>query len=283
MPLVEKLLTLVACSEEGKVSLKAIYRSLKEAPFGLVKEAQHLILAALVAKRKIDFVTEKGDRINNHSLDLNIIWEDIVGVAAPKDVVYEQEELLSWISAVTAVEGAPEQANLESQQIIQESITGWVENWNSADVLRRFSELPDEILNTRIWKVSTSVEKTFGVVARTLQSVVDENTTLDQGLQRIADTFFNSKTELKNRKKDLKLLDDFIRGSATREKIWSYLAICESTEIPKIEKLRAKLLTLIEETYESPNAESNLEMARVWEEFHLAYSEHFALKHDAIM
>ena len=92
LPLVEKLLTLVACSEEGKVSLKAIYRSLKEAPFGLVKEAQHLILAALVAKRKIDFVTEKGDRINNRSLDLNIIWEDIVGVAAPKDVVYEQEE-----------------------------------------------------------------------------------------------------------------------------------------------------------------------------------------------
>jgi len=283
LPLVERLLSLVACSEEETVSLKSVYRSLKEKPFGLVKEAQHLILAALVASRKIDFVTSKGDRINNRSLDLNIIWEDIVGVAVPEDVVYEQGELLSWISALTSAEGIETPNDLESQKIIQESLSGWVENWNSAAVLSRFNDLPDEILNTKIWKVSTSVEKTFGVVAKTLQSVVDESIPLDQGLQRIADTFFNSKTELKNRQEDLALLDNFIKGSATREKIWSYLAICESTQVPEIERLRTNLLELIEETYESPNAELNIEMESVWETFHAAYSEHFALKHDAIM
>lgn len=283
LPLVEKLLTLVACSEEETVSLRSIYERLKEKPVGLVKEAQHLILAALVANRKIDFVTSKGDRINNRSLDLNIIWEDIVGVAVPEDVVYEQEELLSWVSALTAAPGAESPKDLESQKLIQESISGWVENWNSAAVLSRFNDLPDEILNTKIWKVSTSVEKTFGVVAKTLQSVVDESIPLDQGLQRIADTFFNSKSELKNRQKDLALLDDFIEGSASRERIWGYLAICESTQVPEIERLRANLLELIEDTYETPNAETNLELESVWQSFHTAYSEHFALKHDAIM
>ncbi|NNE99972.1 MAG: hypothetical protein HKN25_13205 [Pyrinomonadaceae bacterium] len=283
LPLVEKLLTLVSCSEEDTVSLKSIYERLQEKPFGLVKEAQHLILAALVANRKIEFVTSKGDRINNRSLDLNIIWEDIVGVAVPEDVVYEQEELLSWVSALTAADGIESPTDIESQKLIQESISGWVENWNSSAVLSRFNDLPDEILNTKIWKVSTSVEKTFGVVAKTLQSVVDESIPLDQGLQRIADTFFNSKAELKNRKKDLALLDDFIEGSASRDKIWSYLAISESTDVPAIERLRENLLELIENTYESPSAETNLEMETVWESFHAAYSEHFALKHDAIM
>lgn len=283
LPLVERLLTLVVCNEDETVLLESIYRSLSEKPFGLVKEAQHLILAALVANRKIDFVTSKGDRITNRSLDLNIIWEDIVGVAVPEDVVYEQEELLSWVNALTAAEGIETANDLESQKLIQESLSGWVENWNSAAVLSRFGDLPDEILNTKIWKVSTSVEKTFGVVAKTLQSVVDENIPLEQGLQRIADTFFNSKTELKNRQEDLALLDNFIEGSATRERIWSYLAICESTQVPEIERLRANLFELIESTYDSPDAERNLEMESVWQSFHAAFNEHFALKHDAIM
>ena len=46
-----------------------------------MREAQHLVLTALVANRQIEFVTTKGDRINRRSLDLKIIWDDIEGIA----------------------------------------------------------------------------------------------------------------------------------------------------------------------------------------------------------
>jgi hypothetical protein len=60
----------------------------KQPPFGLAREAQHLILTALVAQRRIEFVTTKGDRINRRSLDLKIIWDDIEGVTKPSSVLY---------------------------------------------------------------------------------------------------------------------------------------------------------------------------------------------------
>jgi hypothetical protein len=69
---------------------------LKKSPHGFVREAQHLILTALVAQRKIEFVTSKGDRINRRSLDLKIIWDDIEGVAKPVGTVYSAARLTDW-------------------------------------------------------------------------------------------------------------------------------------------------------------------------------------------
>ena len=81
LPLVGLVLELVEKNESSTISLKNVYKLLKDKPFGLTHEAQHLILAALVAQRKIEFVTTNNDRINRRSLDLKIIWDDIAGIA----------------------------------------------------------------------------------------------------------------------------------------------------------------------------------------------------------
>jgi len=55
-----------------------------------------MLMTALVAERYIEFVTESGNRINRRSLDLTIIWEDIVGVARPVESSFSREKLKTW-------------------------------------------------------------------------------------------------------------------------------------------------------------------------------------------
>ena len=96
LPLAREILSLVKLANEETVSLRTIYRHLKRPPVGLVREAQHLILTALVANRQIEFVTTRGDRINRRSLDLKIIWDDIEGIAKPSAELYPTERLTQW-------------------------------------------------------------------------------------------------------------------------------------------------------------------------------------------
>ena len=53
------------------------------------------------------------------------------------------------------------------------------------------------------------------------------------------------------------VLEDFINGAKQREKIWSYLAVCETTQDEKIENYREKLLQMLDESYHNPSETLN--------------------------
>jgi len=283
LPLARKVLLLVKENSEKAVSLEAIYRELKQPPFGLAREAQHLILTALVAQRRIEFVTDKGDRINRRSLDLKIIWDDIEGVAKPSKVLYADKRLAEWAKVLT---DSYEPLSLDSSKdrpMVKATLEKWLTEWQSARILERFNDLPDEILNTKIWRLATHAEKTFGTVAATVKAISDDSLSLEEGLHRIADSFSDSEKEFFTRKKDLIIIEDFINGADRREKIWNYLAICETTQDDKIELLREKLVALIEESRSNPNAKLNSELDASWSNYQARFSEHFAIKHDSVM
>jgi hypothetical protein len=108
-----------------------------------------LILTVLVAQRRIEFVTTKGDRINRRSLDLKIIWDDIEGVARPSSVSYGDKRLAEWAKILT---GGTEPLSLDSpvdRPLLKAALENWLTDWQSARVLERFNDLPDEILNTK--------------------------------------------------------------------------------------------------------------------------------------
>lgn len=283
LPLVEKILTLVSQSDDATVLLKTIYKRLKEKPYGLIREAQHLILAALVAQRKIEFVTTNGDRINRRSLDLKIIWDDIAGIAKPADLIYGSKRLTQWAKMLTEIKEVQTIDVAEDRNQVKEGLVKWLENWNEAKVLERFNELSDEILNTKIWYISINIEKTFGTVANAIQSFIDESVSLEDCLQRVADAFSDSEEEYKIRQNNLITLISFIKSASNRENIWNYLAICEKTQVDEIENLRNQLFGLLEETSTSPTSEKNHQMEMLWGEFQNKYAEHFSIQHDAIM
>ncbi len=283
IPIAAKLLEQVEARQNENISLNEVYKQLLEKPYGLSREAQHLMLAALVAQRHIEFVTVKSDRINHRSLDLKIIWEDIAGIAKPSDVLFDYEKLASWARALTGQDDLEAFDSGSRRKAINDALIQWVENWLEIGVLDRFNEVPDEILNTKIWHVSTRVEKSFGVISRMLTTLRDGSLSLEDALQRIAEAFSDSIGELADRKEDLRVLQDFIDGTEKRQRIWSYIAICESTQNESIENFRAKLVRLIHESYETPSIQLNRELNDQWENFQEKFSEHFAVRHNAIM
>ncbi len=286
LPFAVEILRLAGENPERAVSLDAIYRQLKKAPHGLTREAQHLILTALVAQRQIEFVTTRGDRINRRSLDLKIIWNDIEGVVKPSSAGYSSERLLEWARLLTGADaldssGGAGAANV--QNAVREALENWLNDWRASRLLERFEELPDEILNTKIWRLAANAGKNFGSVAEIVASIVARAVTLDEGLHRVADTFSDSEAEFSARSHDLIVLENFVGGAPLREKIGSYLAVCENTDDEEIELLRVRLAAVVEENYKNPGEETNVEMENLWQNFRVKFAEYFTLQHNAAM
>ena len=283
LPIVHEVLNLVRAKGEEVVLLSEIYNKLKAKPYGLVREAQHLVLTALVAQRQIEFVTSKGDRINRRSLDLKIIWDDIAGIAKPKTILYSSKELTNWVRILT---GSSSFQNIETPtdlENIRAALKVWFDDWNSSNILKKFDELPAEILNTKIWRFAANAEKTFGSAAQTVHSILEDSINLEEGLHRIVDAFSDSETEYLDRIKDLLVLNDFIGAIEKRAEITNYLAVCDLTDVQNIESLRERLFEIIDEIYHDPNQTLYEELENVWEEFFRQFGNHFAHKHDLIM
>ncbi len=283
LPFAGEVLALVKENSEKAISLETIYTQLKKSPYGLGREASHLILTALVAQRQIEFVTTKGDRINRRSLDLKIIWDDIEGVAKPSSFLYGDERLTEWARILTTAADFQTLDRPEDREAVKVALEKWLSDWHSTAILERFNDLPDEVLNTKIWRLATYAEKTFGTVAATVAAILEDSISPEEGFYRIADAFSDSEKEFFARRKDLIILEDFINGAGKREKIWNYLAVCQPTQDEKIEYLREKLISIIEESYSDPNDALNEEMESLWQTFHKAFSEYFSMKHDLVM
>jgi hypothetical protein len=283
LPLVKEILAKIGESGNETVLLKDIYRELKRPPHGLVREAVQLLLAALVAQRRLEFVTSKGDRINRRSLDLKIIWDDIVGIARPATVLHSSAELTNWARTLTAVDTFRTIDDPNDREKVRGALANWLNDWQTAQVLARFEKLPEDTLNTKIWRLAASARKTFGSVAATVEEVLSDGITLEEGLQRVADAFSNSEKEFLDRTKDLMRLEDFINGADLRETVYEYLAVCEITQDETIEALREKLLEFINEMSIAPSEIVNRELERLWQLFQEKFSEHFAVKHDTVM
>ena len=58
---------------------------------------------AFVAGRRFEFVTSSGNRINHRSLDLQIIWDDVIGIAKPSDEICSNERLRWWACLITGI------------------------------------------------------------------------------------------------------------------------------------------------------------------------------------
>ncbi|MFV0390023.1 MAG: hypothetical protein ACK5NT_14870 [Pyrinomonadaceae bacterium] len=278
-PFVEKVENL----GEGVLSLQQVDSDLGASPYGLSPEAQYLVLSALVALRNIEFVTSRGDRISHRSLDLKILWDDIIGIARPEDVTADYEKLNQWARALLRNNEIPEFKESEGRVEVVSALSEWRNRWLESGILERFAEVPDEGLNRRIWNLSVTIEKSFGVVARILNHIGEDSSVLEDVLQRIAETFSNSFSELDERYKDLMRFKRFIEGFGRRRQVWSYLAVSEITHDEEIEKYRQRLLALIDQGNNYSANYSSDEFESTWNAFHEKFTEHFTIRHDAIM
>ena len=268
---------------ETMVPLKDIAMRLQAPSVGLTREAQHLILAALVAQKQYEFVTSSGNRINHRSLDLQIIWDDIVGVAKPLDEFYSPERLLTWAKLITGNAGLRTLDRSEDRLLIIDSLTGWLSGWNESRTLAEFDALPDENLNAGIWRTAANLRKSFGAMAEIIDSLVKNDLSLDKCLQSIADLFSDSEAEYENKKGDLRILRDFTSGVTRRSEIATYLSLCEDTCDVELESSRQGLLDTINEGKFASSVAGTQQLDAEWKRFRDAYTDYYAEKHDAVM
>lgn len=281
--LVEKVLTLVGQAEDETIPLDTVYRKLREKPYGLARESQQLILSALVAQGKIEFVTSKGDRINRRSLDLRIIWDDISGISKPQNVLYGSRRLTEWARLLTESGDIQSIDIAEDRKRVKASLKNWLAEWDNERLLERFDEIPSDELNTRIWNVSINAEKTFGVVRRSLAAFFEDSVSLEEALQRIADAFSDSEAEFEVRKTDLLKVAAYIEWAELRSQVVRYLALSEYTDIESIESKRERLFEMTSHRTARPDAALNNELAGVFDEFRREFADAFTRAHNSVI
>ena len=283
LPIVRSALDGLDFTTDTAVTISDLSSRMGAEPAGLTHEAQHLVLAALVAQRQFEFVTFSGNRINHRSLDLQIIWEDIAGIAKPRVEVYSSERLLFWAALITGNEQVNSLERSEDRLLVIERLSGWLANWKEAQFLETFESLPDENLNSSIWRIAANLKKTFGALVESIEALLQNMIPLDQCLHNIADLFSDSEEEYDKKKKDLILLRYFTQGAAKRDEISAYLALCETTDDDEMEALRRSLLDRTGSGYFANEPSANTGIEELWENFKERYADHYVEKHDAVM
>jgi len=267
-------------SGAGSAPLAAIRQMLCMPPYGLVSESVYLVLTAMVAARMIEFVTERGDRINHRSLDLKIIWNDISAVAKPADAGYSADRLMYWASALTDIEKRPTLTADADREAVLNALDEWKRSWSRRAVGTRFAEVDDCLLTTKVWRAAFSI-KPFDSVALTIDSVTAQTLTLEEGLGRIADAFSDSGSEFERRKNDIASVDEFLNLNELRQRSIGYVSRCEMTGDDEIDLLRTQVWDLAIAEGDERSEETDRDLANLWSRFVKQYTMRYIDRHNS--
>ncbi|HYY58283.1 MAG TPA: DUF6079 family protein [Pyrinomonadaceae bacterium] len=272
----------IAAADEADgrvVSLSAVYEQLRDEPYGLLREAQHLILAALVAQRRIELVTNTGDRITHRTLDRTLSWDEIAGVARAATLLHSAEQLTAWARLLTDQPKLSSIANPEARTDVRGALSAWLDEWRGRRLLEKFEALPDEGLTTSAWGLAVAVRKSFGAAAESVEALLADNITLEEGLQRTADAFGDSEQGFTLRQKQLAQLTSYTEGLAEREQTRAYLATAEPTTEEEIESARRELLMMADDVHTLFDQDSCQRFNLLWREFQSHFIEHYSTAH----
>ena len=283
LPYFASVMALADRACDATVSLEDVNAELAKGPYGLVRESQRLILTALVAERKLDFVTEKGDKINHRSLDLRIIWDDVVGIARSANSELSKERLLEWATVLTDGEPPKSISDKKDEARIKESFELWLQNWRKSRVLERFDKLPDDVFNTRIWRTSSSIAKVFNSLSDTIALLLYDSLELEECLLRIASIFTDSIEDFERKRAELLVLEDFVRGAELRERVLTFSLVSQFTNDEAIETQRARLIESAELCSLDPGDGRNRELGYLLEKYQKDHAANFTAHHDAVM
>jgi len=283
LDLVRRIDAIMSASDGDSIDLKLVYEELRRPPYGLVREAQQLVLASMVSQRMIEFVTSKGDRINHRSLDLQIIWADIVGLARPQDSSYSIEKLAKWARCFAGREDIKDLGIDSDLARFREGAEQWIAAWDKARVLGRFNEVPEESLNTVIWKIVTRAAHTIGVATALIRKYLEGQSSVEECLGRISETFLDDETKFERAKIDVETARIYLEGRGERELANHYVLTASATDDPNIEAAREDVLSCLRAFAAGPDTEKGREIGYSFSRFRTAYISYYIDGHDSIM
>jgi hypothetical protein len=268
-----------ACGRRG-VTLAEALAVLNDAPFGLTRPAQLLVVAALVAQRRLELITTDGARLGRGAIAGVIDWTDVRGVARATAARLDDEALTEWARRLTGQNALASIATPGGRAEARAALTAWLEEWRAAAIGARCEHLPDDGLTLRAWKLVAAVRRTFGVVAEAVAAACADAISLEESLQRVADAFGNAPEQFTRSDAERARLAAFVAGVERRERVRAYLAGAEPTGGEEIECARRELLHLTEDAHSLFDEASCARFERLWQEFHARYAAHYAELHE---
>lgn len=255
------------------IPLAHIADRLLASPFGLTQEAQHLVLGALVGQKQFEFVTSSGNRINHRSLDLQIIWDDIVGIAKPLHEEYSPARLVAWAKLITGNDSITSMERSEDRLLIIDSLCTWLTGWRENFTLSKFDELSDANLNATIWKAAAGVRRSFEAMADAVEALVQNGASLEECLHAIAELFTDSEEDYARKNSDLRAIRNWTAAATERNVIANYLSHCAVTDNAEIERARQLVLEHLDS--------SDADFVKSWQAFKSLYAAFYVERHDA--
>jgi hypothetical protein len=283
LDLVKRIEAVLEGAESDATDLKLVYQELRKPPNGIVREAQQLILAAMVSQRMIEFVTSKGDRINQRSLDLRMIWDDIVGLARPQDSTYSTAKLTQWAKCFSNRADIVDIGIESDLAKFREGAQEWLAEWDSARILGHFNEVPEESLNTVIWKSVTRASRTLGASTSLLRKYLDGQSSVEECLGRISETFQDDPARFEQAKADLETVRNYLEGLAERGRIERYALTAAPSNNVLVEAARAEVFAAFTEFGSTPDQEHTRQIGYAFSKFQSAFISHYVDAHDSVM
>lgn len=277
---VKEILDLVNAADGATVAVDQINRILRDRPYGLLREPQQLILAALVAQRRLEFVLATGERLNRQALEGPLHWDRITGVAAPISLLQGAEELTAWAGRLAKQQDLPALSDDESRAAIGEALTEWLAEWHASDLVTRGERIPEEALTTRAADLTAAVRRSFGAAAQAVEAALAGHIALEEGLQRVSDSFGNSVENYEHELGRLEDLSAYLAEMEWRAGVRDYVLLAEATGVNEIENMRGELLRLTEDVHASLDPELRRRHRALWQDFQARYAAHFAQLHD---
>jgi hypothetical protein len=278
-PWVREVLTLVDRAGSKVVPLAEVHRVLHGRPYGLLRETQYLVLAALVAQRRLELSTAGDDRITRRTLGASIKWDEVAGVCRAAEIHHNAEELTIWARLLTNDPTLASIADATARESVRAALNAWLEAWRAETVLREFDALPDTGLTTRAWDLAAAVRRTFGAAADAVADALAGNLSLEESLQRVADIFGDAPEQLAHRAEQLAALRTYTKGIVRRERARAYLSAAELTSLEVVESARRELLLIAEDPHSLFDPARTERFELLWQEFQAHYIEHYTDMH----
>ena len=280
VPIVSTLMEMLAVSD-SPVKMRSVQSVLGSRPFGLTIEAQCLILTALVARGMVEFVTKNDDRIGGRSLDLKLVWDDVAGVALPKQTSNLDEELVKWAALLTGNEKLKTIGTEPGRQAVKQSLTAWLNEWNGRKLLERLDQIPDDTMSTEIWHLGARIRKSFGTAADAISAYVSGNNDLENALRHCEDSFSSSETEFAARALDIEAVESLLHAIPFRNQVREALAFFETTGEPSVEGSRSAVTTAVANRTSIAGILKSPEIRTTWLDLQANYSEHVKNSHES--
>lgn len=212
-----------------------------------------------------------------------VVPEVSVAAAEVRMPQLSEEELVRWASLLTKQVLPNSLSEPDARGSVRAALVEWQRFWRAENVLKKFDELPDEALTTRVWNLAAVVRKGFGKASDAIDAILAKTASLEEGLERVALAFHKLPEQLVRASQHLEKLRLFVRELPGRERARAYLSLAEPTHVDEIESARRELLKIAGDVHNLFDEQSFTRFDLLWGEFRARYAEHYANLHDGTM